>query len=378
MAGLLSLTGRQSMVETGVRIARLRRLPRPGVILVQPGDTLAPADPVGRYASQESIVVIDLARALQVAPSAVRRYQLVSPGQLLEPDTLVAAGRRWPGLPLRVRAGVKGEVIDVEAGSLFVRCPAAYLPLLAYIPGRVREVYLHRAALVETEGHVLHGIWGAGGEGHGRLRVQGQRGAMLFRQHITEGDRGTILACGMLASDLALRRAAQVGLAGLVLGALHPDLRQACRAAPFPVMVTEGMGRTPMAPPAWEMLQRLEGKLAVLAGDGRLTATGPELIVPEPLPLTGLALAPPLAPGIGSQVRLTAPEHLGLVGEIVSLAEQQPLRSGTLTPAAWVRLADRRMMLVALENLEVLATVSADPFALLRSAPLRQPGGPPA
>ncbi len=363
-----ALTGRRPVLETGVSIQRLRELPCPGEVLVEPGDQLEPGDVVARCASEKRVLALDLARALQVPVGDVPRYLLVHPGQQIEPGTVVAARHRAMRPLLRVKADERGVVIGEQEGSLFLCAPSDYEQLRAYIPGEVSEVYPERGVLMQSSGHVLHGIWGAGREAAGLLSLEvADAGAPLAWHRVTERHYGMVLAAGMLQSAVALRRAAQYGVAGIIAGSLHPDLRQACRDAPFPVVITEGMGRIAMTAPAFSLLQQHHGSRVVLAGDGRLTASGPELIIPDPIGSRDLSLAGALTPGVGSLVRLTGFAHMGAVGEIVSMPQEPQFSpAGESIRGAWVRLTDRRMIFVPLENLELLGSVPPDPLALIR------------
>ncbi len=362
------LSGGRPVLETGVSIQRLRQLPCPGEVLVEPGDQLEPDDLVARCASEERVLALDLARDLQVPVEDVPRYLLVHPGQRIEPGAVIAARRRPLRPMLRVRAGEQGVVIGEQEGSLFLRAAADYQQLRAYIPGEVSEVYPERGVLMQSSGHVLHGIWGAGREAAGLLSLEvADASAPLAWHRVTERHYGMVLAAGVLQSAVALRRAAQYGVAGIIAGSLHPDLRQACRDAPFPVVITEGMGRIPMTAPAFALLQQYHGSRVVLAGDSRLTASGPELIIPESVGSQGASLAALQTPGIGSLVRLTGFAHMGAVGEIVSMPEEPQFSpAGESIRGAWVRLADRRMVFVPLENLEMLGSAPPDPLALIR------------
>lgn len=363
-----ALTGGRAVLETGVAIQRLRELPCPGEVLVAPGDQLEPDDLVARCVSEERVLALDLAGALQVPAEDVPRYLLVHPGQQIEPGTVLAARPRPLRPMLRVKADERGVVIGEQEGSLFLRAAVDYQQLRAYLPGEVTEVYPKRGVLMQGAGHVLHGIWGAGREAAGLLSLEVvDPAAPLAWQRVTEHHYGMVLAAGVLQSAVALSRAAQYGVAGIIAGSLHPDLRQACRDAPFPVVITEGMGRIPMTAPAFALLQQHHGSRVVLAGDRRLTASGPELIIPGPIGSQGASLAAALTPGVGSLVRLTGFAHMGAVGEIVSLPrEPQFSPAGESIRGAWVRLADRRMVFVALENLELLGSAPPDPLALIR------------
>ncbi|MHB1317874.1 MAG: hypothetical protein ACYCYF_04555 [Anaerolineae bacterium] len=367
MAEHAILTGARAALATHTRVLRLRELPCPGEVLVELGDQLEPTDVVARCVLEEQIVTLDLARALRMGMESVSHCLLVEPGQAVEPDTPVAVRHRNLGPSIHINAGVRGTVIGMQEGSLFVRSTSDWVQLRAYLPGEVCEIVPRRGVVIQATGSVLRGIWGAGREATGLLSVLAATPeAPLAWSLITERHYGMVLAAGTLTSALALRRAARYGVAGIIVGSLHPELRQVCREAPFPVVVTEGMGRIPMASLAFDLLLEHDGNRVALAGDSRLTASGPELIIPERLALETSALAVHLEPTVGALVRLTGLAHLGAVAEIVSLpSEPQVLGTGESVQGAWVRLADRRLVFVPLDNMELMAASAPDPLALL-------------
>jgi hypothetical protein len=362
------LTGMRPTLETDTRVVRLRELPCRGEVLVEAGDQLEPFDVVARCTPDQQVVTLDLARALGLGIEAVARCTLVEPGQAVEAGTIVAVRHNTLSPSIQISAGVRGLVIGLQEGSLFIQSTADWVQLRAYIPGVVREVRSECGVVMQTTGSVVHGIWGAGGEDAGILSMEADSpDAPLNWKRVTRRHYGMVLVAGRLESAVALHRAAQYGVAGIIAGSLHPELRRACRLAPFPVMVTEGMGNIPMAAPAFELLRRHDGSRVVLAGDSRLTPSGPELIIPEPVDLVAGALALPVEPAVGALVRLTGLAYLGAVAAIVSLPpEPQVSASGESVRGAWVRLADRRLVFVPLANLELLGASSADPLALLR------------
>ena len=175
--------------------------------------------------------------------------------------------------------------------------------------------------------------------------------------------KGAIVAGGVLDDPRTLQRAAQFALGGLIVGSLSPALRPLCAAMSLPVVITEGLGRMPMAGPIFELLSAHHGHVASLTGAGSGSA-GPELVVP----LTGGARAAgydadadrPRRPEPGMWVRLVRPPYLGVVGEIMAADALAPddgsaaWAEGTAAEGAEVRLPDGTELFVPYVNLEAL------------------------
>ena len=169
--------------------------------------------------------------------------------------------------------------------------------------------------------------------------------------------RGALLVGGILDDPRVLARASQFRLNGILVGSIAASLRPLCQQVGLPIVVTEGMGRIPMAPPIFELLLSLHGREAILSGGSGDAQSGPELIVPlggEPVPAAyALVLAHPLT--VGALVRLTRSPYLGMLGRVILLPDTpQETAIGTRAMGAQVRLPDGRQVFVPHVNMELL------------------------
>jgi hypothetical protein len=257
-------------------------------------------------------------------------------------------------------------------GRLFLRQTPEPYRLCACMPGQIIETYAHSSAAGSADGAAIgavgalvRGVWGAGGHGRGAVAMMvASPGDVLTWEMVSLRYRGAILVGGMLDDARVLYRASRFRIAGLVVGSITAGLVPISRQLGLPIVVTEGMGRLPLARPIYELLLGHHGHAAVLSGGsdagGAYNAGGAssaELIVPlagQPVPDTrALVLAHPLE--IGSLVRLARPPYLGLVGRVIQLpATPQETAIGTRALGAQVRLADGRQVFVPYVNLELL------------------------
>jgi len=311
------------------------------------GDRVRASDIVAEASLEGQLHPLDLAQALRVSAGEVADHLEVAVGEaVLEGSILASAGRFKMG-SRQVRAPFEGRVEGIAGGVLFLRGAPRMLRLRAYLPGIVDEVYSGRGVAIRASGCLVRGTWGSGSEGEGVLAttVTGPGEALTWGK-VTLRHRGAILMAGTIEDPRVVLRAARFGLAGLILGSIHPALQPTCHELALPVVVSEGVGRIPMAEPIFDLLRSYDGFPAVISGTNRDGRSGPEVIVPLPVDsqATSQPVARPLA--VGALVRLTRPPHLGVVGQVAS--------PPTALQEVQVRLPDGRTVSVPSSNLELL------------------------
>jgi hypothetical protein len=338
------------------QIVRRRVLPTAGELLVHRGDRVIPTDTVARCALPGQVRVIDVASALGVSTARAARQMQASTGDHVEAGGTLAKSPLldWPREG--VTAPFDGTVQDVADGYIFLQEDPRPHALRAYIPGEVVETYPHRGVSVRTTGAYVRGVWGSGEESEGVLVVAvSDPSEPLTWEQVSLRYRGAILVGGMLQDPRVLFRARQFRLGGLVVGSIPAGLRSTCERLDLSLVVTEGVGRIPMAEPIFRMLRIYNGRPAVISGTLD-DEKGYEVIVPlrteeEPPALT--ALSQPLE--AGARVRLTRPPYLGLLGEITSLPESPRETSIDIrVEGAMVELSSGRRVFVPYVNMERL------------------------
>ena len=338
------------------QIVRRRLLPAPGEVLVEVGDRVEPGDIVAHAPQRGRLQVINLAMGLGKGAQVASRALCVAKGQDVKRDAPLASMRRLGLLKRQVKAPFSGIVQGINNEYLFLRQHPRMLPMFAYIPGEVVEIYPHHGVAISVAGSVVRGAWGHGEERHGMIvtMVDGP-GDMLTWEQVGLRYRGAILVGGMLNDYRVLFRASQFRLNGLVLGSMHPNLRPLCEQLSLPVIITEGWGNVPMAALIFDLLRSYHGRLAVVSGiasDG----SGPEVIVPLPTRPEDVKVASAAASqavALGRQVRLTRPPYLGIIAKVVAIPPgPQKTAIGTWAEGAEVQLPTGRKVFVPYVNME--------------------------
>src|SRR5262249_22311620 len=161
-----------------------------------------------------------------------------------------------------------GELISPVSGHIGIREKPSPIEVAAYIRGNVAEVMEGEGVVVESRGAFIQGIFGVGGERQGVLKMAvGDPGQPITEAEVREEHRGLVLTGGSNISGAALRKAADLGIAGIVVGAiidrdlidfLGYDIGVAItghEAIDITLIITEGFGSIRMADRTFRLLQ---------------------------------------------------------------------------------------------------------------------------
>ncbi len=341
-------------------IKRRRLLPRQGEVLVRPGDRVEPLTIVARTRSGGELHVVDVGKTLAVKGRDLDPYLLKAEGDKVEEGEAIAArGGRLVPLRRVCRAPVAGQIVAIGGGRVVLESRSGTFELFAHLKGTVASVIPNLGVGIETTGALVQGIWGAGGEAQGVLKmlVEDPR-EQLTGEAIDLGCHSAIIVGGSLADRETLERAKQMNVCGIIVGSIGVDLVEQASDLPCPVIVTEGVGQVPMASVIFELLRSNAGREASISGVTRLggETVRPEIIIPLP---RGEATPASLRSGdvleIGAQVRVIRQPYLGSVGRVIALpAQPQAVDSGARLRGAEVELEGQGRVFVPYANLELI------------------------
>lgn len=363
-------------VSRDVVVRRTRRLPIKGSVLVSEGQSVEPTSVVAQAQLPGALQTMKLAERLGIEAGDVPSVLKVKPGDTVAKGDLLAEGKKLFGLfkAPTVESDFTGTVEEVNAlGNLLIREPSLPIDVDAYITGRIVEVIPNEGAIVETRAALVQGIFGVGGERQGIIRVAVESSDQsLDEGRIKDGDRGMILVGGSGITAGAIRRAAEVGVLGIVAGGIKDsDLTEflgydigvaitGTEAIPLTILVTEGFGFLAMAQRTFELLKSLEGQSASVNGATQIRAgvIRPEIIVPQSSAATSSGLGDgALELVAGTPIRVIREPYFGLLGSVTALpAQLVTLDSGTTVRVLEARLDDGREVTVPRANVEIIAT----------------------
>jgi hypothetical protein len=271
-----------------------------------------------------------------------------------------------------VTSPINGIIENIGAsGWVTIRTPPVVVDLKAYIPGKVVEVIPDKGVAIETTASFVQGIFGIGGETHGTLHVPvNSPEDILEADMIKPEDRGAIIAGGSYITLKALRKAVDVGVAGIVVGGFDGDdltkfLGYEIGIAitgeeeiGLTLIVTEGFGRINMSPRTFELFKQFEGKKVSMNGETQIRAgvIRPEVIIPH-LEMEDGSSEGELSSGMkpGTPIRIIRNPYFGMLGKVSRLpVELQATETESSMRVLEVEIEDGRKVIVPRANVEII------------------------
>lgn len=354
-------------------LRRVRRLPLQGQVVVRQDDHVQPETVVARAEIPGILRTVRAAERLGIDADELPQVVLVSPGEHVSNGQLLAESRAFFGLfRSECRSPVEGtvEIVNPITGHISIRERPNPIEVPAYVQGRVAEVLPAEGVVIETSAALVQGIFGVGGERQGRLRmVVASPGDCVEAEAIRPEMRGEVLVGGANLSADALRRAADVGVAGIVVGAivdqdliefLGYDIGVAITGHEkinLTLILTEGFGSIPMANRTFELLQSLAGERASINGATQIRAgvIRPEIIVPRAVEGQPMARRENFDLEIGTPIRLIREPYFGLLATVAALPPE-PVRipTGAEVRVLEATLATGERVVVPRANVEII------------------------
>ncbi len=338
-------------------IVRKRLMPVDGEVIVKLNQKVSASDVIGEASFSQSHHLIDVARMLNIKANQADKMIALKVGEKVEEGTVVASDKGL--IPRKIKVQHSGRVVAVGGGQVLIDISKRDYQLKAGISGEVIEIIPKRGAVIQEVGALVQGVWGNGKIARGRLHVLAeQTNAILTPSQLDISLRSLVILAGYCQDAESLKAAADITVRGLILSSLHPSLIGLARKMPYPIIVTDALGKQPMSPTAYKILSTNNQRDNVsLNADffSRHKGTRPEIVIPLPqnsLPPEPIEIDQFKA---GQTVRIVRAPATGAVGTLIDLpAKQQILPNGLRVTAGEVKLENGELLMVPLVNLEVL------------------------
>ncbi len=363
-------------VSAGTIVRKQRRLPLKGRVMVNAGDTVKANDVVARTDIPGIIQTVRVAEILGIEPQEAIAILQVKEGDQVTTGQVFAETKSFFGLfKNECKTPFTGtvELISHATGHVGVRLPSKPIEVTAYINGTVAELMEEEGVIVETYGALVQGIFGVGGERMGPLAMGvASPDAILDESCLKDEHAGTVVIGGAGVTIGALRKAAGLGVLGIVVGAVvdtdlveylghdigvaitgHEDITTT-------LILTEGFGSIAMAARTFELLRSLEGRDVSINGATQIRAgvIRPEIIAPldaKPDRLEEAAGGQML--DIGTNIRVIREPYFGQLGTVTKLPpELVEVESGAVVRILEAKLNDGDTVVVPRANVEIIET----------------------
>jgi len=355
-------------------LRKVRRLPLPGKVHVGMGDQVKATDVIASTHLPGRVHTLNVAHELNCQPAEIAGFMTKAEGDTVERGEILAESKALFGLfHSFVKAPIGGtiEAISTTTGQVLFRGEPLPVELDAYVDGMVVEVHADEGVTIETDCALVQGIFGIGGERHGRLKTLVERpDEALAADMLDEACKGCVVVGGSLMTLEAIRAGIEVGACALVAGGIESDDLDSFMGAPIGVaitgqedipitiIITEGFGELAMADRAFAILSGLSGEQASVSGATQIRAgvIRPEIIVSRGRrPDAGAAEEPLAEMTVGSRIRLIRDPYFGRLAEVVALPpEPARIETEARVRILQARLPDGRVVTVPRSNVELI------------------------
>ena len=357
------------------KVVKRRLLPMKGSVHYKIGDVVNSDDVVASTAIPGNVQMLNVANQLNVEPENVPECMLVKLDEEITKGQIIAESKGIFGFfKSQIKSPIDGTLANVSeiTGQAILSEPPIPVEVDAYTSGKITEVIEDEGITIETEGVLVQGILGVGGENRGELvMVTSSHNDELTQSMIEVEHKGKIIIGGSFLNLQTFKKAQQVGVAGIVSGGFDYTDLSAILGYSLGVaitgseeigpslIITEGFGHISMAARTYELLKSNEGKFGSINGSTQIRAgvIRPEILIP--FEKSGGAVEEydesDLAINEGSLIRVIRAPYFGRVGTVKSLPhELAKMESETLVRIAEIEFEDGSIEIIPRANLEMI------------------------
>ena len=359
------------------KIIKKRQLPMKGTVHLKIGDIVKPDEVVASTEIPGNVQMVNVANQLNVEPENVPECMLVELDESISKGQIIAESKGIFGLfKSQLKSPIDGTLANVSeiTGQAILSEPPIPVAVDAYTSGKITEIEDQEGVTIETEGVLVQGILGIGGENRGILEVvTTSPNDELTAEMIQEKHKGKVIVGGSFLTKDTFEHARKIGVAGIVSGGFdYTDLSKILgyslgvaitgseKIGPS-LIITEGFGKIGMAKRTYELLSANAGKFAAINGSTQIRAgvIRPEIIIPserENGEIRDYEEAD-LAITEGSLIRVIRAPYFGRVGKVKSLPpELAKMESETMVRVAEIEFEDGTIEIIPRANLEMILT----------------------
>ncbi len=363
-------------IKRSIIIRKERRLPMFGEVFVKVGDVVDFETPIAEMFVPGEPAIINAAQKMGVPKNDLEIYMKKKEGEQIKKDEPICGYNAFFGLMKNwVNSPIDGyiETVSKISGQIIVRENPVSVMIDSYIKGKVVDVMDREGAVIETKAAFIQGIFGIGGETHGEIKILvNDPSEKLTADILSPDDKGKIIVGGSLVTKEALKKAVELGVAGIVVGGIkdtdlidllgfeigvaitgHEDIG-------ITIIITEGFGEMDISPNTFNLLKEFEGYRAAINGATQIRAgvMRPEVIIPHQLTSDDEAGEEEMGGMMpGTPVRIIRQPYFGELGTVHHLVvDLQKVQTGSLVRVVEVKLDNGEIVTVPRANVEIIET----------------------
>lgn len=378
----VNFPNREPVIVRDRELRVVRRLPGTGDVKIRAGERVTAAHVLAKTDPKSSAVKISIADQLGVAPQEVAKFLMKPVGSTFGVGEAMARNRK--GLRnVVVASPVAGTLISVDGDTGMAHiAPGGGGEIRAMVAGDVEFVDGKHSVSIRTVGTRLFGVAGIGQPVIGQIRVIAASGSDELPANRINGElSGKIVVGGAWASAAAIKKLAEVGAVGLIVGGFVDreivaslGIPAEDRLAPWrmkpgdqslgdeiptrvALMATEGFGALPMHPDAFALLQQCDGAHAVMFTSTRVVGylSRPQLIIVNEDMLEEDATSGSAVLAPGTRARLVDQSSIGHPVVIASGSKRSRRGDGNMIDVVDVTLSNGQSKTVPVVNVEIVA-----------------------
>ena len=367
--------GLQVMERT--QVSKIRSLPIPGEVLVKPGEMVMAESVIARTELPNEVVAVNVVNQLSITPEDIREYMLKKEGDPVKEGEPIAENKpilKW--FKTTIASPITGTIENISAitGQVLLRKLPRHVELKAYLDGRVKEIIAGLGAEIETAATYIQGIFGIGGETAGILQMVVNSPEEPITPNNLSGDlKGKIIVGGSYIDGKTLKKAIELGVAGIILGGIDAqDLKEwlgyelgvaitGDEDVTTTLIITEGFGKIAMAHRTFDLLKTRQGKRVSISGRTQIRAgvMRPEIIISLAETERSMIKNKDFSTGtgiqIGTQIRVIREPFFGKLGVITALPpELKTIETEAKVRVLEIELLDGQRTLLPRANIEII------------------------
>jgi len=349
-------------------IEKERILPLKGKVHVEIGENVQADDIVASTKIPGNVQMLNIANELNIDADQVPDSMLCSIDENVTKGQVIARSKGLFGFfKIEVKSPLDGKIGNISSvtGQAIISENPHPIEVDAYVPGEVISIIDKAGITVQSNGMLIQGIIGIGGEKKGCIKIIDQESIDM---NSIEGNDIIVLKSPL--SYNFYKKLNSLKVEGIVCGGIDYQTLTKILKKPLGVaitgmedtttiIVTEGFGEIEMAERTYKLLEKNNARFASINGATQIRAgvMRPEIFIEskEGNKEKVLLDEESLAISIGSKVRIIREPYFGEIGEVEDLPSKLVLiATETTSRVAKIKLKNGSSAIIPRTNLEVI------------------------